>query len=201
MIIRNAVASVLAVLLVATSPLGMAIAQATEPGTDAAAKAPPAPSARAAEEADRARIAGAFKYVGSDAERAALNAAIERSIDGFSFFTKGAARSKLQEATAPKAWLRLSFVGDNIVVATPGALPTVSPDNGATVTVRGEDGTRAKVAQRLVGRRLVQHVVMDGATSQAEYVLGADDKTLTIRVRLKSDKLAAPVDYTLTYRR
>ena len=179
---------------------------ATAVSLASASRAEPSPispvvSAPDTRSADRNRMGGAFTYVGSKAELADLDAAIEKSVADFSFFTKGAARSKLREMATPKAWMRLSFVDGTIVVAQPGSAPTVSPDSGAPRTLRSEDGQDVRVAQRLFGRTLVQNVSMPGGSSHIEYTLGADDRTLTVRVRTLSPKLSAPLVYTLTYRR
>ncbi len=149
-----------------------------------------------------AAIEGTFRYAGSAAERAALEAAIHKSTEGIVFFARAAARDKLREVTTPKPWTSITTDGAFVTVAAPGELPATSPADGTRVVVRGKDGTPEPPAQKIAnGQVLVQVIELDGGWMQNVYTASADGSTLSIRVTLASGKLTAPLVYTLTYKR
>jgi hypothetical protein len=147
-----------------------------------------------------ARLSGAFRFAELPGERAALTAAIERSVDKLFFALRGIARRRLADKTKIASAVTLRFEGDTIRCGIPGAPDAVSPADGRPVDYT-VDGETVKLSQRMDNGRLVQWFrAADGARSNT-YVPSDDGSRMTMEVNITSPKLPTSVMYSLTYAR
>jgi steroid 5-alpha reductase family enzyme len=174
----------LALVVAALGTFGAAASQAAPPAEDL-----------------RQRWAGEYLFVGGAAERAAVPAAVERSVDGMFFIARGIAYDRLLKNCDVCARYTLGFSGGNLSVAGPCQVPDVSPDDGREVDHRNKLGETSKLSQRFVGETLVQEFRGDGGTRKVVWTLLPDGDTLRIQFSITSSHLPRPVDYSLTYRR
>ena len=151
-------------------------------------------------EDDRARFSGAsFRYAGTEEERAARRAAIDRGIDSLFFAIRGIARSRLSEGTKIDPWVAFSIDAQTIRVQAPSS-DAMSPSSGALVQWgSASDGT--KLSQRLEGGKITQMFLAGEGRRVNEWTLSPDASTLSLKVTVSSSKLSHPVVYTLTYTR
>lgn len=160
-----------------------------------------APKAEASPTAARDRFTGSYTYVGGEAQKAALEKAIEKATDSMFFATRGIARSRLRDKTQIRSVVGFSFGGGNITSTATGITPAVSPESGSPVPYKS-GGDTVQLSQKLnANGQLVQSFTADDGGRTSTYVLSADGKTLTVNLVIQSKKLPEPVRYTLSYRR
>jgi steroid 5-alpha reductase family enzyme len=174
--------------------LAMVVAVLGGLGTAASHAAPPV-------EELRRRWAGEYLFVGGAAERAAVPAAVERSVDGMFFIARGIAYDRLLKNCDVCARYTLGFSGGNVSVSGPCQVPDVSADDGRELDHRNKLGETSKLSQRFVDETLVQEFRGDGGTRKVVWTLLPDGDTLRIHFTITSGHLPRPVDYSLTYRR
>ncbi len=167
--------------------------------TTALADAPAASAAAPVAAPDR--FAGMYTYVGGDKQKAAIDAAIDKAIEGLFFAVKPIARGKLHGKTEVKTRIGFAFAGGNITSTANGEAPATSAENGTTATFKA-GGDDLRLAQKLTADgHLVQSFAAPEGTRLNDYVLAADGKTLTVAVLITSSKLTHPLRYVLTYRK
>lgn len=149
----------------------------------------------------RQRYTGEYRFVGGAAERALVPAALERSVDGMFFISRGIAYDRLIRTCEICSSYSLGFGSGNISVAGPCQLTDVSPDDGREADHRTKLGDESKLSQRFVGGTLVQNFRGEDGARQVVWTLLPDGQTLRVQVIITSKHLPHPVDYTLTYRR
>ena len=149
----------------------------------------------------RRRYTGEFVFVGGAAERAAVPAAVERSVDGMFFIARGIAYDRLLRSAEVCASYTLDLGGASFSVAGSCRTPDVSPADGREVEHRTKEGETSKLSQRLVGETLVQDFRGDEGARRVVWTLLPDGDTLRAQVVMSSRHLPRPVEYTLTYRR
>jgi hypothetical protein len=149
----------------------------------------------------RRRYTGQYVFVGGGAERAAVPAAVERSVDGMFFIARGIAYDRLLRSSEICASYRFDLGGEALSVAGSCRTPDVSPVDGREVEHRTKQGEESKLSQRFVGETLVQEFRGDEGARRVVWTLLPDGATLRAQVVISSKHLPRPVDYTLTYRR
>jgi hypothetical protein len=149
----------------------------------------------------RRRYAGEYLFVGGEAERASVPAAVEHSVDGMFFIARGIAYDRLLKSSEICARYTLDFSGGNVTVAGSCRTPDVSPADGREVDHRTKQGETSKLSQRFVGETLVQDFRGDGGARKAVWTLQPDGETLRVQVIISSNHLPRAVEYALTYRR
>lgn len=182
--------------LISTLVTVFTLALAATP-TPARADAPTA----AATPSVRDRFAGQFVYAGGEPQRAQVEAAIERAIEGMFFVAKPIARGKLRDKTEIKPHIGFSFAHASITSTASGVAPATSPDDGTAISYVAA-GESLKLSQKLTpSGHLVQTFAAAEGTRTNDYVLSADGSQLTVAVTISSSKLPRPVRYVLGYRR
>jgi len=149
----------------------------------------------------RRRYTGEFFFAGGATERAGVPAAVERSVDGMFFISRGIAYDRLLRSAEVCASYKLDFGGGNFSVAGSCRTPDVSPADGREVEHRTKEGETSKLSQRFVGETLVQEFRGDEGSRRVVWTLLGDGDTLRAQVVMSSKHLPRPVEYTLTYRR
>ena len=149
----------------------------------------------------RARFSGTYVYSGGARGRQGIVDAIDRAVSDMSFITRGIARGRLEDSNPVYRSVRIEFEGHTIRVVLDGNRRVESPDSGATAPYTRPDGERMRVSQGYSRGRLQQLYTGDAGQRRNELSLDETGRTLTMRVRVTSDSLPAPVVYSLTYRR
>jgi hypothetical protein len=145
------------------------------------------------------RYAGTYVYAGTDAERAAVQAAVDSATDGMGIAT-GFARSALMKRSEIRPTYTISFDGKgNVSVETPGYPPEFSSTTGTEVKVTNKYGDESESSQHFVGGALLQQGRTDDGSGSVQFKLQPDGKTLIVTRVMKSPKLPRPVEFTLTY--
>jgi hypothetical protein len=155
-----------------------------------------APSASLAQ-----RYAGTYVYTGTDAEKAAVSAAVDSATDGMGIAT-GFARSALMKRSEIRPTYTISFDGKgDVSVESPGYPPETSPTNGTEVKLTNKYGDESENSQHFARGALLQQGRTDEGSGSTEFKLQPDGKTLIVTRIMKSPKLPRPVEFSLTYLR
>lgn len=145
------------------------------------------------------RYTGTYVYAGTDAERAAVKAAVDSATDGMGIAT-GFARTALMKRSEIRPTYTISFDGKgDVSVETPGYPPEFSPTSGTEVKQTNKYGDESQNSQHFVGGALLQQGHTDDGSGSTQFKLQPDGKTLIVTRVMKSPKLPRPVEFTLTY--
>lgn len=149
----------------------------------------------------RRRYSGEYEFSGGSAERSAVPAAVERSVDGMFFIARGIAYDRLLKSSQVCERYTFELDASRVSVAGSCRTPDVSPADGGEVEHRTRQGETSKLSQRFVGETLVQEFRGDGGSRRVVWTLLPDGNTLQAQVLITSKHLPRPLDYVLTYRR
>jgi len=149
----------------------------------------------------RQRYTGQYRFAGGTTEREGIPAAVERSVDGMFFISRGIAYDRLMHVCEVCTTYRLSFTDSEVTVAGPCQLSDVSPADGSEVEHRTKAGDASKLSQRFVDGALVQEFRGEEGARRVVWTLGPDGVSLAVHVTITSKHLPHPVDYTLSYKR
>jgi hypothetical protein len=149
----------------------------------------------------RQRYAGEWRFSGGSAERATVPAAVERSVDGMFFISRGIAYDRLLHVCEVCGTYTLSFPSGEVEVQSPCQLPDKSPDDGREVDHLTKAGDASKLSQRFVAGMLVQEFRGQEGARRVVWTLAPDKQSLSVQYTITSKHLPHPVDYTLSYRR
>jgi hypothetical protein len=147
------------------------------------------------------RFAGEWHFAGGSAERATVPAAVERSVDGMFFISRGIAYDRLIHVCEVCASYTLSFQSGEVEVQSPCQLADKSPEDGREVDHLTKAGDASKLSQRFVQGMLVQEFRGQEGARRVVWTLSADHQSLSVQYTITSKHLPHPVDYTLSYRR
>ncbi|HEY1418323.1 MAG TPA: hypothetical protein VGF41_10470 [Myxococcaceae bacterium] len=146
------------------------------------------------------RYAGTYVYVGDEAERVEIKAAVNRATEHM--FGKVIAREELMKRSEirPSYTIRLEPSG-SVTVETPGFPRESSPLDGTEVELRTKYGDVVRNSHRFVDGALVERARTQDGNGSTEFRLERDGNTLIVTCVSRSPKLPGVVVYTLTYRR
>jgi hypothetical protein len=147
------------------------------------------------------RFTGDYRFVGGEAEKKTVPAAVEHSVDGMFFISRGIAYDRLIRVCEVCSSYRLSFTSGVVDVRSPCQLADQSPDDGRAVDHTTKDGDTSKLSQRFVDGTLQQDFVGEGGSRRVVWTLLPDGEGLRVHITITSKHLPNPVDYTLSYRR
>jgi hypothetical protein len=147
------------------------------------------------------RFSGEYRFVGGEAEKKAVPAAVERSVDGMFFISRGIAYDRLLRVCEVCSSYRLSFTGGVVDVRSPCQLADQSPDDGRAVDHTTKDGDTSKLSQRFIDGTLQQDFVGEGGSRRVVWTLTPDGEGLRVHITITSKHLPNAVDYSLSYRR
>jgi hypothetical protein len=159
------------------------------------------PDGGPADAALRQRYGGEYRFIGGAPERASVPAAVERSVDGMFFISRGIAYDRLLRNCEICSSYVLSFTPSQVMVSGPCQLPDISPADGREVEHRTKLDETSQLSQRFVDGALVQEFRGEGGSRRVVWKLDPDGETLHVQMVISSHHLPHPVDYTLTYRR
>ncbi|MFW5926125.1 MAG: hypothetical protein ACOCV4_08150 [Myxococcota bacterium] len=109
-------------------------------------------------------------------------------------------RKRLREKNPVVHRLHIAFPDDRVAVAMDEDR-YVTPGDGKLVEVRLSDGEVVRVAQKVVGTKLMQRFIGDDGQRTDVFTLSEEGDRLTMRVTLTSDRLSQPIRYAIPYRR
>lgn len=169
------------------------------PAPEATPKPPPAPTPPP--QPAQARFAGTFRYVGGEAQRQNLQAAIEAAVMELNALIRGIGRKRLTEANPIREQITFAVDGDRVTATfAPGR--TISGIlGGPAVPWTSDSGKPVTVAFSLVKGRLVMNFTADDGTRRAVYTLDESGDKLTMSVTITSERLTNPLKYALSYKR
>jgi hypothetical protein len=149
----------------------------------------------------RQQYTGEWRFSGDAAERAGVPAAVERSVDGMFFISRGIAYDRLMQVCEICGTYTLSFVAGEVSVQSPCQVTDKSPDNGQEVDHKTKVGDASKLSQRFVAGMLLQEFKGEEGSRRVVWTLSPNQDSLSVQFTITSKHLPHPVDYTLTYRR
>lgn len=179
----------------AVSPFLCAVALAASFGVSfAAADAP---------ESVIQQFVGTYTYVGGDVEIKALDQAIDGVVDQMNFFIRGIARRRLRAPNLPSKLVSVFFENGQIRIERPGQPEVSAPADGKPITWRHPtDGDVFQVSHGIDDEGvLYQRFEGERSVSRNRFVLGSDEKRLTIHTVITADRLPAPLRFKMTYAR
>jgi hypothetical protein len=135
------------------------------------------------------------------AESADIPAAIEAAVAKMNFVKRPIARSRLKKTNPAYRKIVLSRTADHIAVKFDAGKPVQMPADGTAAKWTRDDGETFDVSGSWQDARVTQQFVAEDGKRSNVFRLSADGSKLTLDVELTSDQLAAPVRYTLAYRR
>jgi hypothetical protein len=191
--VRRLIPALVLVILPVVSPAQVS------PGAPVVALVPPPPPPPPPD--PRVAFTGTFDFAGGARERAALDAALEHTVQGLFFAIRPIARPRLHALNPAYPSVTIRFVNGNIEMNLPGAPFFRSPESGVAVAWTAENGNPAHLSQRFDGARIVQNIVASNGSRRNTYTLSPDGHTLTMNVYITAGQLPGPLVYTLTYRR
>ncbi len=144
-------------------------------------------------------LAGEWQLAQSDAE-ARIDHAISEVTGQMSFFARGIANDRIDEAVDPDERVSIEVPdGEHVVVAIGQAEPARLELNGPPVRATGVDGQ--PVSRRAVLRG--EHLVIEERTAQGTRTLTFAPRgdALVVSTRIRADQLPDAIEYDLRYRR
>ena len=152
-----------------------------------------------ATEAQNPALAGSYVY---DEEASdPIRPAIEAAIASMNFITRPVARGRLTRTNEPYSAITISQTGNEISIITDDRAPIVARADGNPMRWQREDGEVLDLTTRWNGPTLEQVFVAEDGQRINAYSLGADGEMLELAVTVTSPRLAAPLTYTLRFRR
>jgi hypothetical protein len=149
------------------------------------------------------QFVGTYTYVGGDAEIEALDRAIDEVVDQMNFFIRGIARRRLRAPNLPSKEVGVFVENGQIRIERPEHPEVSAPQDGRTITWRHpSDGDVFQVSHGIDDEGvLYQRFEGERSVSRNRFVLGSDEKRLTIHTVIAADRLPAPLRFKMTYRR
>lgn len=147
------------------------------------------------------RFTGSFTYVGGQAQRDQVAAAIEATVMALNVLFRPIARKRITAGNPLREQISFAVVGKTVSVSF-GADRNISGQlEGAATSWTDEAGSPLKVTFSLVKGRIVMHCQGEGGARRNVFTLDEQGDKLTMSVTMSSDRLPVPVKYALTYRR
>jgi hypothetical protein len=130
-----------------------------------------------------------------------IGKAIEACTAEMSFITRPIARSRLKKLNPAYQKVAIARSGNDFTIQFDERTPIRVPADGQAVAWTREDGEKFMVSLKLAATELLQHYQgVDGERSN-RFRVDATGKLLSLDVTVKSQKLPAPLVYTLSYSR
>src|SRR6201987_4326367 len=130
-------------------------------------------SATAASADQRARFTGTYRYAGSAREEEVRSKAIDHAVEGLSFITRSAARSRVSAKTQIRGSYSSSFEPGKICVRPQSRPEMISGDKGEPADYV-YNGKRSTLPQVFEGDRITQIFVSDDGKGENEFTLSQD---------------------------
>lgn len=145
--------------------------------------------------------AGSYSIQNAARAKKQVKAGIEKCANESNFLIRGFVRDALTDSNKVCSKLDVVFSGDDVYIQCDGGIKHITPKSGAQKTVKSADGKKTyRLKQKVSGSSFTQvYKGKDGVRTNV-YTLNSDG-SLTLRVKVTSPKLAAPLRYTIKYAR
>jgi hypothetical protein len=144
-------------------------------------------------------LAGTYAYVEADSDP--IKPAIEQAVAKMNFITRPIARGRLTRTNEAYRTLTISHTGPEVTIVRDAMAPIVAPADGNPIKWTREDGEVLDLTTRWVDGSLEQTFIAEDGQRKNVFALSPDGNRLEMRVTVTSPRLAAPLTYTLRYRR
>ncbi len=145
-------------------------------------------------------LAGSWRYAGGATGRARWEQAIDHATEDMIPVVRGIARRMIRERVRIADTIVLAFDGPAIEVHLPWSRAR-APASGAFVPWTTDTGEHVHLRHKLVGARLVQILRDKDGTRTNTYVPSTDGTRMTVYTSVRAEKIPAPLDFQLAYRR
>ncbi len=149
----------------------------------------------------REALTGTWVYAGGDAEQAKVNKSVDRAVGNLPPLSRKIASDALLPRAHPRPRYVLAFEGNTVRITSPDEIEERGDIGGPPVSQTNRYGDHSQTTFRIQGRSLVEAGQSTDGSGETVFTPGQDGKTLLVRRVMRSPRLAAPVDVTLTYRR
>lgn len=150
--------------------------------------------------AQASAFAGEYTFAGGQAERDALDAAIETSMNAVSPVLRNIGRKRLQESNPIPKQLSIAIDGASAEIRFDGEGHDASLD-GTPIKAVSPTGEKVKVSHRMRSGKLTELIDGDQGDRHNSFKLSGDGKRLLVDVKITSGHLPVPVEYRLTFKR
>jgi len=142
---------------------------------------------------------GTYVYAEGRKDEARIERAIDDATADMGFVQRNIARRRLEDSNRPFERFQVYFEGETVLLRSGGH--DYELDVGAPpIEAEGLTGNPAKVRANIVGHDLHQTFRAEKGTRILEFVFH-EDGLVTLKTRIESKHLPAPVAYSLDYRR
>lgn len=146
------------------------------------------------------RFEQTYRYVGGDAGREAIEAAIEEAVRELNPLIRGIARKRMREANTVIPELAFRLGGDPLVASYVGGRVIEAPADGSPVAWTDQYGETIEVSHRLLDAMLLQTMSGKKGNRLNRYRFSSDGAKMTMSVEIQSNRLPAPLRYSVSYR-
>lgn len=147
-------------------------------------------------------VFGTYEYIGGQTQIAEMNRRIEKGVEELNVFIRGIAERRLREANHPTDKLTITSANGKIIVARSGKPDMAAPANGTVVDWKNpENKNELKVMHELKEGVLWQRIEGGRGSSVNRFVLAEDGQRLSVKTRIRVDRLENPIRFDTTYRR
>ena len=144
-------------------------------------------------------LTGSYAYV--EAESDAIRPAIEKAVADMNFITRPIARGRLVRTKEPYCRITIQQSGSQVTITTDDRAPIVAHSDGNPMKWIREDGEVMDLTTAWANASLEQTFIAEDGQRKNVFELSPDGNTLQMHVTVTSPRLAAPLTYTLRYRR
>jgi hypothetical protein len=143
--------------------------------------------------------AGTWQFVPEQSEK--IDAAVDKAVAHMNFLVRGIARSRLRGANKPIQRIVIEYPDDNVWISLrEDEPPTISPRSGEFVPYTRADGEVVQVKTELADGVIRQFFDSDDGQKEHVYRLQPDG-TMAFEVKVLSERLRAPFEYTWVFQR
>jgi hypothetical protein len=145
---------------------------------------------------------GTYRYSGGNAQREALDAAIEDAVLQLNVAIRGIGRKRLLKTNPIDDTLQIVVTGDKVqTIFSVSGFDAEVTLGAAAVGYTGKSGSHYKVRVVQQGSKLVQVIAGEDGTKTTVFVLSSDRSKLTVNHKITSDRLTTPMTYKLSFTR
>ncbi len=146
-----------------------------------------------------ARLVGQYRNAATDGGRGAIESATDAALDEARPLVRALARPRILRNNPPFERVAIALEGNDVEVAFDDDRSYRAPLGGASIARRSPGGSAMDVSYRIEGDALVSIAVARQGSSRTTYVL--DDDVLLVTTVIESDRLPAPVRFTMRFQR
>ena len=128
-----------------------------------------------------------------------IDEAIQEVVSEMAFYLRPFARSQLREVTAPCGQVEITQDRGRLEIRCNDETPAVSVPDGRIVPYTNQSGDTFQLSQEVRGDRIVQIWRDRAGHRRNTYTLEDDGEVLRIDVRVVSDRLPRPVEFSHTF--